>query len=146
MSAPARQAAAMSRREHLGLVGLVLVGGAVGTSVRAALEHALAPATGWPWVTFAINVVGSFALGLLLGALAGRGADVGARRAVRLGVGTGVLGGFTTYSTFTVEVHRLVDEGTAGLGLAYAVGSVLVGLGAAVAGLALADRIHGRAR
>ena len=102
--------ARMSRREHLLLVGLVLVGGGLGTSARAALEHALAAPTGWPWVTFTINVVGSFALGLLLGALAGRGADEGWRRAVRLGCGTGALGGFTTYSTFVLEVHRLADD------------------------------------
>ena len=138
--------ARMSRREHLGLVGLVLVGGALGTSARAALEHALAAPTGWPWATFVINVVGSFALGLLLGALAGRGADEGWRRAVRLGCGTGVLGGFTTYSTFVLEVHRLADDGESLPALAYPLVSVVVGVLVAALGLALADRAHRRAR
>ena len=138
--------ARMSRREHLLLVALVLVGGALGTSARAALEHALARPTGWPWVTFAINVVGSFALGLLLGHLAGRGADEGWRRAVRLGCGTGVLGGFTTYSTFVLEVHRLADDGEALVALAYPMLSVVAGVTAAVVGLVLADRAHHRAR
>ncbi|WP_236122136.1 FluC/FEX family fluoride channel [Cellulomonas palmilytica] len=138
--------APMGRREHLMLIGLVLVGGALGTSARFALEHALARPAGWPWVTFAINVVGSCALGLLLGGLAGRGADEGPRRAVRLGCGTGVLGGFTTYSTFVLEVQRLGDDGERLLAVAYPLASVVVGVLAAVLGLVLADRLHRRAR
>nr|WP_206715178.1 CrcB family protein [Cellulosimicrobium arenosum] len=131
---------ATRRRPSLvALAGLVALGGAVGATVRALLEHVLAPVPGsWPWTTFAINVVGSFALGALLETLVRSGPDSGWRRGVRLGCGTGVLGGFTTYSTFVVEAERLLTGGHAPLGVAYALVSVVVGIGAACAGIALA--------
>ncbi|GAB95742.1 CrcB protein [Kineosphaera limosa] len=124
----------MSQRPHRDplLLALVAVGGGVGTAVRAVAEERFAaPAGSWPWATFAINLSGAFALALLLESLARRGPDVGRRRAVRLGVGTGVLGGFTTYSTFAVETGHLGWP----LGPAYAVATVLLGLLAAAAGL-----------
>ena len=124
---------------RLRLAALVAVGGAVGTSARAALETAFAPEPGaWPWTTFAINVVGSFVLGVLLESLVRSGPDDGWRRRARLGLGTGVLGGFTTYSTFALEVDRLVGAGHAVTGVAYALVSVVVGVVAAGAGILLA--------
>ena len=124
---------------RLRLAALVAVGGAVGTSARAALETAFAPAPGaWPWTTFAINVVGSFVLGVLLESLVRSGPDDGWRRRARVGLGTGVLGGFTTYSTFALEVYRLVGDGHAVTGVAYALVSVVVGVVAAGAGILLA--------
>ncbi|WP_307858105.1 fluoride efflux transporter FluC [Cellulomonas fulva] len=125
---------------HVRLVGLVFLGGCVGTAVRWALEEAFAVPTGWPWVTFAINVAGSFLLGLLLELLVRGGADAGWRRAVRLGCGTGVMGGFTTYSTFVLEVDRLGADGELALAVAYPLVSVVLGLAAAAAGMALAAR------
>ena len=122
---------------------VVLVGGAFGTAVRAALESAFpAQPGGWPWITFAINVSGSFLLGLLLETLSRRGPDAGLRRYLRLGVGTGVMGGYTTYSTFAVETVRLLGLGGAAtfLGIGYALGSVVLGLLAAFAGMWLAAR------
>ncbi|WP_255956231.1 MULTISPECIES: CrcB family protein [Aeromicrobium] len=122
----------------LGPVLLVLIGGAVGTLVRAVLEDTFAAGPGeWPWTTFAINVSGSFLLGALVSALAVRGDDSGGRRRVRLAVGTGVLGGFTTYSTFIVEVDELLRDGALGLGAAYALGSVVAGVLAAGLGVLL---------
>jgi fluoride exporter len=129
---------------HARLVGLVFVGGCVGTAVRWALEEAFAQPTGWPWVTFAINLVGSFALGLLLELLVLGGPDVGWRRAVRLGCGTGVMGGFTTYSTFVLEVDRLASDGELATAVAYPVVSVVLGLAAAAAGMMLAGRTRER--
>ena|SRR5450830_664104 len=121
------------------LLALVVLGGAAGTTVRWSLGQAFAPSPGhWPWVTFAINLTGSFLLGLLLETLVRSGPDAGWRRAVRVGVGTGVLGGFTTYSTFVVEVDRLVATGHAWIGSAYAVLSILIGVLAALAGIGLA--------
>ncbi|MBD5784753.1 CrcB family protein [Cellulosimicrobium terreum] len=121
------------------LAGIVALGGAVGTTARALLEHVFAPVPGsWPWTTFAINVVGSFVLGVLLETLVRSGPDEGRRRTVRLGCGTGVLGGFTTYSTFAVEAERLLTGGHAALGVAYALVSVVVGIVAACAGIVLA--------
>lgn len=111
------------------LLILVFVGGATGTAVRWALEARFgAPAGSWPWATLAINLTGSFLLGGVLEALAATGPDSGWRRRVRLGVGTGVLGGFTTYSTFSVETVNLIRAGLAWQGLAYGVASVTAGI------------------
>lgn len=127
------------RTPLLALAGLVALGGAVGTTARALLEQAFAPVPGsWPWTTFWINLAGSFVLGALLETLLRSGPDAGWRRGVRLGCGTGVLGGFTTYSTFAVEVERLASGGHAALGAAYALGSVVLGVAAAVVGITLA--------
>jgi len=117
---------------------LVAAGGTVGVLARALLTQPAAPGA-WPWRTFAVNVLGSLLLGALL-ALLQRGPDVGRRRAVRLGVGTGVLGGFTTYSTFALEVEQLVVTGHVVTGVAYALGSVVLGVVAAGAGLLLVGR------
>lgn len=119
-----------------GLIALVLAGGTVGTAVRAWCEEAFGTAPGsWPWSTFAINLLGSFLLGWLVATLAARGGDHGGRRIVRLAVGTGVLGGFTTYSTFILEVDELVRDGQLGLGAAYALGSVVLGVLLAAVGM-----------
>ncbi|MCE1180398.1 MAG: CrcB family protein [Micrococcales bacterium] len=119
------------------LLLLVFLGGSLGTAVRAALEGAFpARAGGWPWATFAINVTGAFLLGLLLETLARRGPDSGWRRQVRLGAGTGLLGGYTTYSTFAVETARL----TTPLAMGYAAGTAVLGCLAAAAGYAIARR------
>lgn len=114
-------------------------GAVLGTCARAALGIAFPHGPGeWPWATFAINIVGSFVLAVLLESLAHAGPDTGWRRAVRLGVGTGVIGGFTTYSTYVVEIDRLAQSGHAGLAVAYALLSVAAGLAAAGLGLGLA--------
>lgn len=118
---------------------MLLVGGATGTTGRFWLERELAaPAGTWPWTTFAINVVGSFLLGLLLTTLARAGPDKGWRRRVRVGVGTGMLGGFTTYSTFVVEVDLLLRTGHVATAAAYALVSVTAGIAAALVGVAVA--------
>lgn len=121
------------------LLVLVVFGGAIGTTARWEVGRALPLAAGhWPWATFVINVAGSFLLGLLLEVILRRGAEVGWRRDVRVGVGTGILGGFTTYSTFVVETDRLIASGHAVTGVAYAVGSVAAGVLAALMGTLLA--------
>ncbi|WIB76255.1 CrcB family protein [Curtobacterium sp. MCPF17_002] len=134
------------RPPHLrwSLLGLVALGGAVGTGIRAALAGAFPAHDGISWVILAINVVGAFCLGLLLEALAHRGPDVGRRRGVRLLVGTGVLGGFTTYSTLADDTARLLDVGRWGAGSGYALLSVVLGLLAVVAGTWLAARLRPR--
>ena len=122
-------------------LALVAAGGCAGTLVRAALERAWPASPGHlPVTTLALNIVGALALGLLLGAL-GEG-----RPRLRLALGTGVLGGLTTHSTFILESHRLLtsggDAGHPVLGAAYLVGSMVAGLGAAGLGLWLADRLR----
>ena len=122
-------------------LALVAAGGCAGTLVRAALERAWPASPGHlPVTTLALNVVGALALGLLLGAL-GEG-----RPRLRLALGTGVLGGLTTHSTFILESHRLLTSGGGSghpvLGTAYLVGSMVAGLVAAGLGLWLADRLR----
>jgi CrcB protein len=119
-------------------IALVALGGAVGTAIRAVLAAALPAVDGWSWTILTINVVGAFCLGLLLEALAHRGPDVDRRRAVRLLVGTGVIGGFTTYSTLALDVAELLDTGRFGVGAAYGLVSVVLGLAAAGAGVLVA--------
>jgi CrcB protein len=125
-------------------LGLVALGGAIGTGVRAALAAALPSVGGISWTILGINVVGAFCLGLLLESLAHAGPDLGRRRALRLIVGTGVLGGFTTYSTLADDTARLLDVGRWGAGSGYAVLSVVLGLVAAAAGAWLAGARRAR--
>ncbi|MGC3952677.1 MAG: CrcB family protein [Propionicimonas sp.] len=114
---------------------LILLGGSLGTFVRWWLESSFgAPPGQWPWATFWINLSGSFLLAVLLDALAAGGEDVGWRRYLRLGVGTGVLGGYTTYSSFAVEAVELGRAGEAGLMVLYGAGSVALGIALAYAG------------
>ena len=122
-------------------LALVATGGCAGTLVRAALERAWPASPGHlPVTTLALNVVGALALGLLLGAL-GEGCP-----RLRLALGTGVLGGLTTHSTFILESHRLLTSGGDGghpvLGAAYLVGSMVAGLVVAGLGLWLASRLR----
>jgi CrcB protein len=126
------------------LILLVGAGGMVGTALRYGIgrEWPVAHAS-FPVSTFLINLIGAFLLGLLLELLLGTGADVGPRRALRLGVGTGVLGGFTTYSTLATEATLLVRAGDGGLAATYGLLTVLVGLLATGAGVALAARMAG---
>ncbi|ROS66909.1 camphor resistance protein CrcB [Curtobacterium sp. PhB172] len=121
---------------------LVALGGAIGTAIRALLAEAFPSHDGISWVILAINVVGAFCLGLLLEALAMRGPDVGGRRTIRLLVGTGVLGGFTTYSTLADDTAQLLDVGRWGAGSGYALLSSALGLAAAALGIWLAGRLR----
>ncbi len=125
-------------------LGLVALGGAIGTGVRAALAAALPSVDGISWTILAVNVVGAFCLGLLLETLTHAGPDTGRRRALRLFVGTGVLGGFTTYSTLADDTARLLDVGRWGAGTGYALLSVVLGLVAAAAGAWIAGARRSR--
>lgn len=89
---------------------------------------------GFPWGTFVVNVLGSFAMGLLVGALTLR--DPSGQTA-KLFAATGFLGGFTTFSAFSLDLATMLERGQIALLLAYAVGSVSVSLVAVFAGLAV---------
>jgi len=119
-----------------GLLALVFVGGAVGTTLRYLLASRWPAGDGqWPWTTFAVNLTGSFALGALLTVLARGGSDDGVRRRLRLGLGTGLLGGYTTYSTFILETDQLLRTGHGTTAVVYALVSVVLGVAAAVVGV-----------
>lgn len=109
----------------------IFVGGMAGTAARAGLTAAMPGAT-WP-ATLAVNLAGAFLLGLLLELLTGTRHSGAWRRRARLALGTGLLSSLTTYSSFAYEVWEL------GLvpGAAYAVATVVGGILAAVAGIAL---------
>lgn len=127
------------------LVLLVAVGGAVGTAARYGLTLAVGTPVGWPLATTGANLLGALLLGVLLEALARAGASAAEtprHRLVRLGLGTGLLGGFTTFSSLAVELERMLADGALGLAAAYAGASAVGGVLAALLGVALAARHH----
>lgn len=134
-----------SGRRIAGFALLVAAGATLGTLLRASIESAFPPAAGeWPWATFTINIVGSFALGALVETLGRSGPDTGWRRMLRLGLGTGLIGGFTTYSTFVLEIDQLAGDGHGLTAAAYALVSVVLGVLAAAAGTGAAASVFGR--
>ncbi len=110
---------------------LVGLGGAVGAMARYGVGR-LFGATGLPWATLTVNMVGGLLMGLLVGVLA---ALSGGGESARLLLGVGVLGGFTTFSAFSLELMLMLERGQLALGLGYAVASVLLSAGALAAGL-----------
>lgn len=122
----------------------MFVGGALGTGVRALVGAAVPPVGGLPVAVLAVNVVGAFVLGLLLATLHRAGPDEGRRRDLRLLLGTGVLGGFTTYSALAADTAGLADQGRVGAALLYAGATLVLGLAAAFAGLRRGGRGAGR--
>ena len=133
-------AAARPVHLHWRYVGVVALGGAVGTAIREALSLAVPDLNGVALIIFAINVVGACALGFLLESLSQRGPDVGRQRTLRLLLGTGVLGGFTTYSSLATGTGILFTADRPGAAVLYALATVLVGAGATFAGIVLATR------
>lgn len=117
----------------------VAAGGAVGAVARYQLGRAVTSWTGggagFPWPTLAANVLGCFAMGALFGWLARHG---GASETMRLLLGVGLLGGFTTFSAFSLEVLLLTERGAHLSAVTYIAMSVLAGIVALYAGLLIA--------
>lgn len=128
---------------HPGLILVVAVGGVLGTAGRYGLAALLPAQHGLPVGTAVENVVGAFALGVLLELLARRTPESRGRRVLRLGLGTGMLGGFTTYSALALETWDLLGDQPV-LALGYSLGSVLLGLIACFVGVALSAGIARR--
>ncbi|MGY1740514.1 MULTISPECIES: fluoride efflux transporter CrcB [unclassified Blastococcus] len=117
---------------------LAALGGALGALARWGVGTALEPSPGgWPWATLLVNLTGCLLLGVLLGAVFARLPD---RAWLRPLLGTGLCGGYTTYSTFAVDVVRLVDDGAPGLAAGYVLASVVGGVLATAAGVVLGRR------
>lgn len=117
----------------------VAAGGAAGALARYGLSAAIGPAAAgaFPLATFIANVSGS----LLLGALLGAASAIRIPISLREGLGTGVFGGYTTFSAFSVETVLLLKDGHAAAGLLYAAASIVLGCAAAQAGYAAVRRI-----
>jgi fluoride exporter len=133
---PAQRAA---RRSGQGpVLAVVAVGGAIGASARygAGLLWPAAPGT-FPWTTLLVNASGCAVIGVFMVVIT----DVrSAHRLVRPFFGTGVLGGFTTFSTYAVDVQRLSDGGRPGTALAYLVLTLVTALSAVWAAAAATRR------
>lgn len=116
-------------------LALVLVGGAIGAPLRYLVDLVVQARhdSVMPWGTFIVNVIGSFVLGVVLGAASVSGLPP----EVVVFLGTGVCGGLTTFSTFGFETVRLLEEGRAGAAALNAVLSLGAGLLVATAGWSL---------
>lgn len=117
----------------------VALGGAVGAVARYGLSGLVQgrAGSGFPWGTLAVNVVGSLLLGLMVKLFQSSTATPELRAAVTIGL----LGAFTTFSTFTYETVALLQHGEWSAAGAYSVGGVILGLMAAFAGLGLGSYI-----
>lgn len=109
-------------------IGLVVVGGAIGALARYAIGALLPAQVGsLPWATFGINLLGSFLLGVLMAVVTSR-LSAPADEYVRLFFGIGLLGAFTTFSTFEFETYALLTSGNPFTAILYVSLSVVGGL------------------
>ena len=115
---------------------LVFIGGGIGSSLRHTINVVCARCIGtaFPYGTFIINITGSAIMGLIAGYLAFKGE---ASQPWRLFVMTGILGGYTTFSAFSLDAALLYERGEIGLALFYVLGSVVFSILGLFAGLAL---------
>ncbi|WP_457029100.1 fluoride efflux transporter FluC [Kitasatospora sp. P5_F3] len=121
------------------VLGVVALGGVIGACGRygAGLLWPAGPLA-FPWSTLLVNVAGCGAMGVLMVLVT---EVLTPHRLVRPFLGTGVLGGFTTFSTYAVDVHRLVTGGEPAVALAYLGGTLVTALAAVWAGSAVARRL-----
>lgn len=107
------------------LIGAVALGGAAGAVLRHLLGELVPDGSGFPWTTFAVNVSGAFALALLPALEAVRRS-----RTLAVGLGPGVLGGYTTLSATSEQGRSLLDQGRPALAAAYLLGTLATALAA----------------
>jgi CrcB protein len=132
------------RRAPWAVLGAISGGGALGASARYAFGVAFpAGPTGFPWATFGVNVLGCLLIGVLMVCVIHLWPQ---RLLLRPFVGVGVLGGFTTFSTYVVEIQNLLDAGAAVTALAYLAGTVAAAVPATWLGLAATRRLLRRFR
>lgn len=114
---------------------LVMAGGAAGAGLRHLVGRGALAAfgPGWPWGTTIVNLAGGFLMGVLTGTLA----RTTLGEPWRLALGVGVLGGFTTFSAFSLEAVGMIERGQIGTMMLYLAVSVFGSIGALAAGLGL---------
>lgn len=118
---------------------LVAAGGAAGSVARYLTGTLALRWSGWPWGTLTVNLLGGLLMGLLIGTLALRGGD--GQERLRLLLGVGFLGGFTTFSAFSLEVAGMIERRELAAAAGYSLVSVVVSVAAVFAGLMLARRV-----
>jgi len=127
----------MNSPNTLTATAIVAIGGGIGAMLRyhagCAVTTVAGPNMVFPWGTFLINVSGSLLMGILAGWLAREGGS----ESLRLLLGVGVLGGFTTFSAFSLETALLMQRGLYGMAGAYVLGSILAGIAGLFLGLSL---------
>ena len=121
---------------------IVFLGGGIGAALRHGVNVASARlfGTAFPYATMIENVTGSLVMGLLAGYFAFRGAG-GSPPHLQLFLTTGILGGYTTFSAFSLDAVLLYERGALGLAALYVLGSVVLAIGGLLAGLALARQV-----
>ena len=118
-------------RTHGGVLAVIAVGGGLGALARYGISLWLPTTPGhFPWGTFLINVVGCFLIGVLM-------VRWGQRPLLRPFLGVGILGGFTTFSTYAVETRALLTPGDVPIAMAYLFGTLAAAMLAVLAGVAL---------
>jgi len=125
---------------------IIAAGGALGAIARYGVgvwAFRLFPAAQWPWGTLAVNVVGGLLMGLLTGWLAFRGGLHG--ESIRLFAAVGLLGGFTTFSAFSLEAALMIERRQFAMAGGYAAASVVLATAALFLGLMVARRAFGAA-
>jgi len=125
---------------------IVAAGGGLGAVARYGVgvwAQRLFPATQWPWATLTVNVVGGLLMGLLAGWLALRGGVQG--EGLRLFAAVGVLGGFTTFSAFSLEAALMIERRQLAMAGGYVSASVVLSIAALFIGLMVARRAFGAA-
>jgi CrcB protein len=124
---PVTSPTGINRGTHMGAWIAVAVGGAIGSVGRFWLAGFMAALTGprFPWGTLLINILGSFIIGLVAG-LTVAPPRIGMPPEVRIFLMTGICGGFTTFSAFSLQTLELMQSGEFVLALGYSVGSVVL--------------------
>ena len=131
---------------HPGYIAAVSLGGAFGTGLRFAGEALIDSTGGWPLATLLINLVGAFGLAVFMGFLLDMGELSRRQHALRVSIGTGVLGGFTTYSSLAMETTTLLHDGPFPVALAYPLVSMVAGVLASLTGLRIVGLFNARRR
>lgn len=121
---------------------IVAAGGALGAMARYGVGR-VTPTGGWPWGTLTVNVVGGLLMGMLTGWLAFRGGANSEQ--IRLFAAVGVLGGFTTFSAFSLETALMIERRELLAAGGYVLGSAALSIAALFAGLMVARRLFGAA-